>query len=100
MKTQPDKWEATEDGKTVHVKRHWDAQPYLDRVKMAQEVKPISPEMVHAGSIPMFLVEQWMREEGIDWTDTEGRVAMLKRKLQDGSYALLRGDERLYRNRK
>lgn len=99
MKIKPDVFQATDDGKTVTVQRTWDAQPYLDRVKASKDVKPISSEMVHIGSIPMFLVEQWMKEEGISWEDTEGRSAMLTRKLQDGSYANLRGDDRLFRKR-
>lgn len=92
-----EKWEDHDD-RTVTVKRTWDAEPYLDRVKMGRESAPVSQEMVYAGSIPGFMLEAWMKEAGLTMDQWDEVKEMVKKKLQSGEFSAFQGDRRLYRN--
>lgn len=94
-----DQFIPSDDGKTVYVKRTFDAQPAMDRARMSREVKPLSDEIVHLGSVPMELVNEWCKEEGvaIGKADHEQVRQIVERRLMSGDFNKFRGDERLYR---
>lgn len=84
------------EGKVV-LRRTFDPTPYIERAAIGREARPVSSEMAYAGSIPGYLLDEWMKEAGLTMDQWDEVKDMLRKKLQSGDYNLLRGDERLYR---
>lgn len=57
----------SDDGNTFQIQTVQDAEPILnDNAKRRQTPLNRKGEMWHAGTIPMALIEKWLREEGIN----------------------------------
>lgn len=82
-----------QDGKIVH-KRTFDAQTTIDRVSALKSSGKVAlGESRLVGSIPMPLVNEWIKEAGLTWDDGDAVQDMLKRKLLSGEYSKLRAWE-------
>ena len=79
------------DGDKFGVKTTYSNDPYLERTRLLREHGMGKlPESWCVGSIPMHILGQWMKEENVDWTDTEGRKKLIMRKLNDPDFKKLR----------
>jgi hypothetical protein len=75
----------------VTEKRTQDVQPILDangRIANHSDGYSASRDLQHVASIPMIVIEQWMKE-GVDVFNPEHEAAVMKR-LNDGGWAKLR----------
>ena len=89
MKTK-EKFIDNHDG-TFTIQKQYDNTPYLERTQFLRSMGAGKlPESWCVGSIPMHLLAQWMKEENVDWTDTEGRKKLIMRKLNDPDFKKLR----------
>lgn len=79
-----------QDGKLIH-HRVMDVEPALDRVKAIKDagVRGFS-ENRFVGSIPLFIVDRWLKEAGVKWDDHEGMREVVDRKLQSGEFSKFR----------
>lgn len=85
-----EKFHDNHDG-TFTVEKQFDNDVYLNRTAMLRSMGAGKlPESWCVGSIPMHLLSQWMKEENVDWTDTEGRKKLIMRKLNDPDFKKLR----------
>jgi ABC-type glycerol-3-phosphate transport system substrate-binding protein len=76
---------------TFTVQKQYDNTPYLERTQFLRSMGAGKlPDSWCVGSIPMHLLAQWMKEENVDWTDTEGRKKLIMRKLNDPDFKKLR----------
>jgi hypothetical protein len=76
---------------TFVVEKQFDNTPYLERTQFLRSMGAGKlPDSWCVGSIPMHLLAQWMKEENVDWTDTEGRKKLIMRKLNDPDFKKLR----------
>ena len=77
---------------TITTSRVQDVEPYLDANKRAYNAatKGFESETFNqVASIPMILIEQWLREEGLDIFNPD-HAGRLRRKLNDPDYLYLR----------
>lgn len=84
------------------IERVQDVEPILERNKReaADKVQGAgrSKEMRKVASIPLVVVEKWLREDGLDVFNPDHRVRLL-RKLQDPAYRYLRTDSSVLHGR-
>lgn len=88
-----------EDGKLIIKKSH-DFTPVLERMKQIRRDgviamdggKSTSEETRFIGSIPLVLMEQWCKEEGVKWDDVHARGEVVKRKILSGDFDAFRSD--------
>ena len=78
------------DGNNLITVETHDPNPVLERAALARDKGQNWPGMRHIGTIPTFMLEVWMREEGLDYRDTDGINKMLTRKLKDPDFRKLR----------
>ncbi len=78
------------DGNNLITVETHDPNPYLERAALARDRGQNWTGMRHIGTIPPFLLEIWMKEEGLDYRDTDGINKMLTRKLNDSDFRKLR----------
>lgn len=88
-----------EDGKLIIKKSH-DFTPVM---KQMEEIRRNGVIGMHGaqttasdtrfiGRIPLALIEQWCKEEGVKWDDTEARGEVVKRKILSGDFDAFRSD--------
>lgn len=79
-----------EGDKIIH-KRTFDPTPTLERLRGFRDagVKGMG-ESRHVGTVPGWMVSQWLKEAGVAWHDVEARDQVIKRKLMDGEFSALR----------
>ena len=78
-----------DDGKLIIQQTH-DPNPVLDsvgRIKSAGITGRGENKLV--GRIPMYLVNEWMKEAGIRWDDPAGKD-VIRKKLLSGEFSALR----------
>lgn len=80
-----------EDGKII-VQETYDAEPAIERVKMLREAPGKPVEGVCIGSVPLWLLEMWCKEDGVRWDDVHARREVMKKRLANGDFAKLRVD--------
>ena len=81
-----EKFHNNHDG-TFVIEKEYDNTPCLDRTAMLRSMGAGKlPESWCVASIPNHLIAQWMKEENIDWQDSEGRKRMLIRKVNDPDF--------------
>ncbi len=78
-----------EDGKLI-VQRTVDVEPIMESAKLAREApqQPLSDSW-HVGRVPMFIVNEWLKEVGVKWDDPAARD-VIDRKLMSGDFAAFR----------
>lgn len=83
------------DGDKVHVERFQECQPILDSAReLRSNGLTGSSDFRHVGRIPAALLEQWLNEAGVAYSDTEAVKEVIRKKLQSGDFGKLRVDER------
>ena len=83
---------ATFDGDQMIIKRTFDASGMIQDAEYARQTSPnaIGSDYKHIGNIEPALVTNWLREAGVDWSDTHAVQEVIKVKLMDGEFAKLR----------
>lgn len=85
-----EKWHRVDD-RIVH-QTTWDPNPTLQRARQIRDGKPTwqVPDGKHVGTIPRWLLEQWLEEAGIKFNDRAAVEELLQRKLNSGEFAAFR----------
>ena len=79
-----------DDGKLVIVETH-DPTPVLDQVAAMKSAGRVGfSENRHVGRIPNFLLESWLIETGLSYSDTAAVKDLVKRKMLSGEFNNLR----------
>ena len=80
------------DDNTFHVKETFDPNPSLDRIKAVREVTDGGHfgESRHVGTVPGWMLTQWLKEAGVSYTDKEGVERVLRQKLMSNEFSALR----------
>ncbi len=85
-----EKFQDNHDG-TFTVGSSYSNDPYLERTQALRSMGlGKHKDSWCVGSIPMHLLEQWMKEEGVSWQDSEGRKRLILKKLNDPNFKKLR----------
>lgn len=83
------------DGDKVHVQRAQECQPILDSAAaLRSNGLTGTSDFRHVGRIPAAVLEMWLNEAGVAFSDTEAVKEVIRKKLQSGDFAKLRVDER------
>lgn len=88
-----------EDGKLIIKKSH-DFTPVIEQMKEMRRngvigmdgAQTTASDTRFIGRIPLALLEQWCKEAGVKWEDTEARGDILKRKILSGDFDAFRSD--------
>tara|TARA_R110000772_G_scaffold36263_3_gene86907 strand:+ start:3792 stop:4094 length:303 start_codon:yes stop_codon:yes gene_type:complete len=80
------------EGDNIIIKQTYDASHMLNDARQAREVSPNSfgSDYKHIGNVDMALVNVWLKEAGVAWTDTQAVKDVIKRKLISNEYSALR----------
>lgn len=80
-----------EDDKIIVKKTH-DASVALKDAQHAREVTQNSfgSDYKHVGNVDMALLGVWLKEAGVEWTDTPAVKEVLKKKLMSNEFSGLR----------
>lgn len=80
-----------EDDKLIIKKTH-DANEMLKDVEHARQHSDNSfgSDYKHVGNVDMALLNVWLKEAGVQWTDTQAVKDVLKRKLMSNEFNKLR----------
>ena len=81
-------------GSKFGVLKQYDNTPYLERNQMLRshgigKDTHLSDSWL-VGDIPMHVLEQWMKEERVQWEDREGMRKLIMKKLNDPDFKKLR----------
>lgn len=75
------------EGDSFHVQRTFTNEPYLEKAAMMREQGlGMSGESRCIGVIPQHLLAQWLKEAGVDHSDTQAAEDVLKRKILSGDF--------------
>mgnify|MGYP001626856707 FL=1 len=82
----------TVDDDKVIIKKTFDASHMLKDAAQAREVtkNSFASDYKHIGNVDMGLLGVWLKEAGVDWTDTQAVKDVLKRKLMSNEFSALR----------
>ena len=82
----------TLDGDTLLIKKTFDASHMLKDAAHAREKaeNSFASDYKHVGNVDMGLLGVWLKEAGVDWTDTQAVKDVLKRKLMSNEFSALR----------
>mgnify|MGYP000692907870 CR=1 FL=1 len=65
--------------------------PYLKDVQQLRDAGVgVSGESRLVGRIPMHIVAEWIKEAGLEWSDTEAVQDLMRRKLLSGEFDAFR----------
>ena len=80
-----------EDDKIIIKKTH-DATVALKDAAYAREVTDngFGSDYKHVGNVDMAMLNIWLKEAGVAWTDTQGVKDVIKRKLMSSEFRNLR----------
>lgn len=84
-----------EDDKLI-VEKSYANTPYLERAQQLRETSggvSADKEKWLVGTIPMHLLEQWMKDENVAWDDAAGRQKVILKYLNDPNFKKLRVKE-------
>jgi hypothetical protein len=82
------------DGDKVRIQRVQDCQPILDSAAaLRSNGLTGTRDFRHVGRIPFAVLEMWLNEEGVAFSDTEAVKEVLRKKLQSGDFSKLRVHE-------
>lgn len=79
------------EGTKFGVLSEYDNNQYLERNQFlrSNNIGKMGDKWL-VGSIPMHILAQWMKEEGVAWDDSEGRKRLIQKKLNDPDFKKLR----------
>ena len=79
------------DDQSVIKKTH-DASAMLQDAAYAREHAPnaFASDYKHVGNVDMALLNIWLKEAGVQWTDTQAVKDVIKRKLMSNEFSQLR----------
>jgi hypothetical protein len=84
-----------DDGKFVFQTTH-DFNPELEYARKARHAHEaglgLGPEYRPIATVPMALVDLWLKEAGVRWDDRAAADEVIKRKMLDGDFAKFRID--------
>jgi len=90
-----DDWDGGEE--VVHFHQHQECQPILDDLANRRSADMIgTDDHRHVGSVPFVLLEKWLMEAGVSFSDGKAVQEVVKRKLMDGEFRKLRAWEGAY----
>ncbi len=74
------------------VKKTFDASHMLNDAQHARETTDNSfgSDYKHVGNVDMAMLNNWLKEAGVAWTDTQAVKDVLKRKLMSNEFSGLR----------
>ena len=80
------------DGDSMIVKQTYDASHMLRDAQQARELSPnaFGSDYKHVGNVDMALVNIWLKEAGVSWSDTQAVKDVIKRKLTSNEFSALR----------
>lgn len=81
------------DGDNIIVKREQDVEPIIEANKAIQNLpQKRAGTFRHVGCVPNIILEQWMRDEGVDLLRMNKHEfgKFIKRKLNDPDYLFLK----------
>ena len=86
------------DGTSLITQTTWNPEPALKRARQVRDGKPVwqVPEGQHIATVPRFLLERWMEEDGVKYDDHAALDEMLARRLNSSDYLHLRTGQGLY----
>ena len=72
---------------SITLKRSYDTDPIVEQNKIAKDMgKENFGDSKFVGRVPMFLINEWMKEAGLKPDDTQGRKEILRKKLLSGEF--------------
>lgn len=79
------------DGDSVTVHRQFANSPYITKAAQLREAG-VGQTGEHrlAGIVPVHVLNEWLREAGVDWSDTHAARDVVRRKLLSGEFDKLR----------
>ena len=82
----------TFDDDKMIIKNTYDATHMLKDAEQAREVagNGFGSDYKHVGNVDMALLNIWLKEAGVKWTDTQAVKDVLKRKLMSNEFSKLR----------
>tara|TARA_R110000868_G_scaffold180659_1_gene421320 strand:+ start:1852 stop:2160 length:309 start_codon:yes stop_codon:yes gene_type:complete len=80
------------DGDNIIIKKTFDGSHMLKDAAQARAVTQNSfgSDYKHVGNVDMGMLAVWLKEAGIDWSDTQAVKDVLKRKLMSNEFSALR----------
>ena len=74
------------------IKKTYDANQMLLDAEYARENAPnaFASDYKHVGNVDMALVSIWLKEAGVQWTDTQAVKDVIKKKLMSNEFQKLR----------
>lgn len=82
------------DGDKVHIQRVQNCQPILDSAAaLRSDGLTGTRDFRHVGRIPSAVLEMWLNEEGVAFSNTEAVKEVIRKKLQSGDFSKLRVHE-------
>lgn len=80
------------EGDNVVIKKTFDGSQMLRDAAHAREVTQNSfgSDYKHVGNVDMGMLSVWLKEAGVEWTDTQAVKDVLKRKLMSSEFSNLR----------
>ena len=81
------------DDDKIIVKKTHDANVMLDDARYARDKGDgggFASDYKHVGNVDMALLNIWLREAGVAWTDTQAVKDVLKRRLMSNEFRSLR----------
>ncbi len=85
-----ERW-SEEDGKVVHRRTVIVDEDRAQKLRDAPS-QPMSDSW-HVGTIPLIVLEQWLKEAGVAWTDKAACQEVIRKKLLDGDFSKFRVKE-------
>jgi hypothetical protein len=81
-------------GSKFGILTEYDNTPYLERNEQLRSAGIGKNDMLsdswYVGDIPMHVLAQWMKEEGVSWEDHDGMQRLIIKKLNDPDFKKLR----------
>ena len=83
------------DGDKIIHKRTFDPTAAIERVTQLKShgITGMSKDNKLVGSIPMWLLNEWIKQAGLTWSDTHAVQDMMRKKLMSGEFNKLRAWE-------
>ena len=80
------------DGDNLIIKQTYNADHMIADAQHAREISPnaFGSDYKHVGNVDMALVNIWLKEAGVSWTDTAAVNEVLKKKLMSNEFEKLR----------
>lgn len=85
------------DGDKFHVKKTFDPNPSLQQVRVLKDAGATgTDDNKLVARVPCWMINEWCKEAGVAWSDTEARRDVVYRKLLSGDAAAFRVWEGTY----